>query len=270
MDLSTAPFAQVDATTNPHAFVNYLDMVSANAQMQQLKRHTYALLAPQPGQMILDVGCGTGEDVRHLAELVGPTGKVVGVDKSATMIATARERSDGFGASLDFQQAGITQLPFADATFDRVRTERVFQHLSDRRAALAELVRVTNPGGHIVVTDTDQGMTAVTAGNRPLTRRILTFQDDDTQNGWSGRELPGMFHQAGLTQVQVVPFVLQMHDFRQFDELSNLSRDLQYAQRHGILAANDIATWMADVTALSERQVFFAAMVVFSVVGQRS
>jgi ubiquinone/menaquinone biosynthesis C-methylase UbiE len=270
MDSHTVPFAQVDTTINPQAFVHYLDTVSANAQIQQLKRQTYTLLALQPGQMILDVGCGTGEDVRNLAELVGSTGKVVGVDKSATMIATARERSGGFGAPLDFQQADITQLPFADATFDGVRTERVFQHLSDRRAALAELVRVTKPGGHIVVTDTDQGMTAGTASNRVLTRRILTFQDDDTQNGWSGRELPGLFQQAGLTQIQVVPFVLQIYDFRQFDELSNLSKDLQYAQRRGILAADDIATWMADVAAVSERQEFFAAIVVFSVVGQRS
>lgn len=269
MQSHEVPFAQVDNTARPQGFVQYLDGTAADAQMQQVKRRSYAMLALQPGHTILDVGCGTGGDVRSMAELVGANGSVVGVDNSATMLTTARERSIGFAYPVDFQQADVLHLPFADATFDGVRSERVFQHLADRRAALVEMRRVTKPGGRIVVVDADLGMTAVTSTNRLLNRRVLTFLDDDTRNGWSGRELAGLFHQAGLTHLEVVPHVLQMDQFSAFDAFMNVSNDLAYARSQGILAADEIDTWLADVVALTQRQEFFSAITVFAVVGQR-
>lgn len=269
MHTHDVPFARVDSTTNPQAFVQYLDIVSADAQMQIVKKQSYMMLALTSGQMILDVGSGTGGDVRSMAEIMGKTGKVIGVDNSETMIATARERSFGFPYPVDFHQADIMQLPFADATFDGVRSERVFQHLKDRQTALTEMMRVTKPGGRIVITDADLGMTAITGTDRFLTRRVIDFQNDDTLNGWSGRELPGLFHQVGLTNIEIVPFVLQMDNFRVFDAIMNMSKDLKYAQSQGILTAEDISTWIDDIVALNDRQEFFAAVVVFSVKGQR-
>ena len=269
MDSQEHPFAHVDASNNPQLLVRFLDTVAANPQIQMVKQQTYRMLDIAPGQMLLDVGCGTGEDVRGMAALVGTTGTVAGVDNSATMVSIARKRSIDCGYPTDFQQADVTQLPFADATFDGVRSERVFQHLKDRRTALAEMLRVTKPGGRVVVNDADAGMTAVTGSDRALTRAVLNFLSDDGQNGWCGRELPGLFHEVGFTQIQVVPDVLQVDTFRAFDELMSVSGGLKYAQKHDLLSAADIATWLADIAAVEARNEFFAAVVVFSVMGQR-
>ena len=70
-----------------------MDDANAMEFFRAAKSRTYALLALRVGEQVLDVGCGAGEDVRALAEIVGPTGRAIGVDSSQTMVAAARERS---------------------------------------------------------------------------------------------------------------------------------------------------------------------------------
>lgn len=93
------------------------------------------------GQRVLEVGCGTGlilERVRAFAA------EAVGVDLSAGMLARARDRG------LPVVQAGATALPFADASFDVVYSFKVLPHVAQIREALAEMARVTRPGGHVL------------------------------------------------------------------------------------------------------------------------
>jgi ubiquinone/menaquinone biosynthesis C-methylase UbiE len=88
---------------------------------------------------VLDVGAGAGDDLRALAELVSPGGRVVGVDLNPT--------------SAEVQRADACALPFADGTFDACRCDRTLQHVADPQKALAEMVRVTKPGGTVVVSE---------------------------------------------------------------------------------------------------------------------
>ena len=88
--------------------------------MQAYKKHTYTLLEVQPGDAILDVGCGTGDDVHVLAEMVGPTGRVVGVDCSETMIAAALQRQKP-DLPVEFLVNNAHCLNFANNTFDQVQ-----------------------------------------------------------------------------------------------------------------------------------------------------
>ena len=92
-------FADVDRTADPTSFAAWLNRASAIEFFQRVKRQTYALLELRAGNAVLDVGCGTGEDVRALAEVVGPGGRAVGVDISETLLTEARacRRSLGGG-----------------------------------------------------------------------------------------------------------------------------------------------------------------------------
>jgi ubiquinone/menaquinone biosynthesis C-methylase UbiE len=85
----------VDQTTDPSVFVSYLDTVTTLETVRRIKQRTYDLLQVREGYHLLDVGCGLGDDVRALAEQVGPAGRVAGVDSSETMIAEARKRLVG-------------------------------------------------------------------------------------------------------------------------------------------------------------------------------
>jgi ubiquinone/menaquinone biosynthesis C-methylase UbiE len=85
-------FAQIDRSANPQQFVDYLDMTTALDSMQRLKSLSYESMRIERGHTVLDLGCGAGDDVRMLAGMVGPQGKVVGVDYSELMVGEAIKR----------------------------------------------------------------------------------------------------------------------------------------------------------------------------------
>src|SRR5436190_1988142 len=99
---ASTDFSSVDRSSDPAAHIGYLDAASALESTAAYKQRMLQLLAPQPGLRVLNVGCGTGEDVRGLAELVMPGGWAVGVDSSETMVAEARRRATDAGTSADF------------------------------------------------------------------------------------------------------------------------------------------------------------------------
>ena len=111
------------------------------------KQRTYTWMRLQPGHTILDVGCGPGTDTLALAGLVGPSGQVVGVDADAAMVAEADRRAEqaGCGAWCRHQLADAMALPLETGVFDACRSERLFQHVHNPAAILAEIARVTRP-----------------------------------------------------------------------------------------------------------------------------
>lgn len=97
------------------------------------------------GQRLLDVACGTGVVARHAADRVGPGGKVVGVDLSASMLAVAgRVRPD-----LTWRPGDAAALPFEDHAFDHTVCQMAMMFFPDRGRAVAEMRRVTVPGGRV-------------------------------------------------------------------------------------------------------------------------
>jgi ubiquinone/menaquinone biosynthesis C-methylase UbiE len=103
-------------------------------------------MALQAGASVLDVGCGTGRLAAWMAERVGPSGQVVGIDPLAERIALARARVPG----VRFQIGHAEDLgAFADGSFDGVCMSAVFHWIPDQAKALAEIARVLRPGGKL-------------------------------------------------------------------------------------------------------------------------
>ncbi|MGA1828014.1 demethylmenaquinone methyltransferase [Microbacterium sp.] len=108
---------------------------------------TTRAVAPRRGQRILDLAAGTGASSVALA---GSGAEVVAADFSPGMIAEGRRRHSGT-ANLTFVEADATALPFADGEFDTVTMSFGLRNVNDPKKALLELLRVTKPGGHLVV-----------------------------------------------------------------------------------------------------------------------
>ncbi len=108
----------------------------------------------QPGQRVLDVGCGTGYFARLLAQAVGPEGQVVGIDPSPEMITYA-SRKAGRARNCQFQVGTAESLDFPAEHFDVVVSSLVMHHLPEdlRVPALREMRRVLRPGGKLLVAD---------------------------------------------------------------------------------------------------------------------
>lgn len=146
-----AHFRDVDAAPAPHGLLATLDAVAAREGVRRLKQRGLDLLAAAAGQRLLDVGCGAGDDVRALTSLVGSGGLVVGVEPSQVLLSEARRRAADSPLPLHFVAGDAGALPVAADNFDGCRAERVFQHLHNPMRALTEMIRVTQPGGRVLV-----------------------------------------------------------------------------------------------------------------------
>lgn len=266
---SRGAFTDVDRSADPAGFVRVLDALTALDFIKGYKRRTFDLLGPEPGASVLDLGCGTGDDVQELARLVGANGRVVGIDRSETVIAQARERAAGTNLPVEFRVADAYALPFPDATFEACRADRVFHHLEHPRQAMGELVRVARPGGRLVLFDPDFETAVVDAPDRALTRRLLNTFCDGYRDGWMGRKLPGLFWAAGLTEITVEPVTVLLTDLAQANAVLALEDTVARAGAEGVIAEAAGTAWLDGLRAASEAGGFFAAITGFIVAGRK-
>lgn len=106
------------------------------------------------GDRVLDLGCGAGTDTLVAAQMVGPEGRVVGIDMTREMLAKARAATAELGATnVELLEAEAERLPFPDASFDVVISNGVIDLIPDKDAVFAEIFRVLAPGGRIQVAD---------------------------------------------------------------------------------------------------------------------
>jgi arsenite methyltransferase len=107
-----------------------------------------------PGSIVLDLGCGAGTDLLIAAQMTGPTGRVIGVDMTASMLARARASADELGLdNVELHESLIESLPLADASVDVVISNGVIDLVPDKDAVFDEIDRVLRPGGRLQVAD---------------------------------------------------------------------------------------------------------------------
>ncbi|MFF2952164.1 methyltransferase domain-containing protein [Kitasatospora sp. NPDC057965] len=159
----------------------------------------------RPGQAVLDIGCGPGTITADLAELVGPTGRVVAADTSVEVLEEAAAYVAGRGLSnVAFEVADVHRLPYAEGEFDVVHAHQVLQHVADPVGALRELRRVTAEGGVVAVRDVDFATTAWYPEVPELDRWLELYRRIARRNGGepdAGRRLLSWARAAGFTDV---------------------------------------------------------------------
>lgn len=131
------------------------DTFSFQGMFREFRQRTVTLAQLQPGEQVIDVGCGTGTLAMEAARRVGHAGRVVGIDPGTEQIAQARVKAARRSLPVEFQVGVIEQLPFPDQTFDVVFSTLMMHHLPAplKRQGLIEVARVLKPGGRLVLAD---------------------------------------------------------------------------------------------------------------------
>ncbi|MFO1159663.1 MAG: methyltransferase domain-containing protein [Reyranellaceae bacterium] len=154
----TSPIAAPELGLDSEQLAQAYERESATRQFESGKR-LVADLAIAPGERVLDVGCGTGRLTEHIADVVGPTGRVLGIDPLPARIAIASARAR---ANLAFEVGDARELGgLAAASFDVVVLNAVFHWLPEKAGPLKSFARVLRTGGRLGLTSRPPGQRTI-------------------------------------------------------------------------------------------------------------
>lgn len=224
----------------------YMDGVP---EFQRYKTTILNMMNPQPGYIVADLGCGLGFDVRRLVELVGPAGRAIGVDASLTLIESARAANEGFSA-VEFIQADIPNLPFANGFLHSCKVDRTLQHVEQPAAVLSEIFRTLRPGGGVACAEPDWGTFSIEASSlgdtrHPVARQVAQLWSKDIRNPRIGRDLRKLLEATGFVDLQAKQTVLSTPTFESSDIVFDIT---QCALRLAASSESDEPlTWLAKL-----------------------
>jgi ubiquinone/menaquinone biosynthesis C-methylase UbiE len=263
------PYQAIDAQPDPAQFVERLEERGETPSQARLRRRFLRFARVRPGASVLEVGSGSGIVCRDLARLVGPRGRVVGVDPSRTFLRAARRlaRRDGLGGRIRFRAASGERLPFRSGRFDVALAVTVFLHVPAPEKILAEMVRVTRSGGTVGVQDQDFGTLALAHPDRRLTDRILNgVVERIYPEPHSGRRLPALLVAAGLRRVRLLTKVYQDTTLEPYTQ-TFLEHRAENAVKLGIVDPATAQSWLDGITDLVRSGGFVMTMNYYGATG---
>jgi SAM-dependent methyltransferase len=239
-----------------------LERLYLSSDVRRRRRLATEALGPRPGQRLLDVGCGPGFHAEELAEAVGGSGAVIGVDTSETMLALARKRNRR-RAQVEFRVGDATALPIPDESCDGLVAVQVYEYVPEIGAALKEAFRVLRPGGRIVVVDVDWATLSWHTANPQRMNRVLAVWDEHLAHPSLPRTLASEMQRAGFADVR-----MQGHAFVNIDSGpdgysgSIIPLVSDYVTANGI-GTSEAAEWARELHGLSESGTYYFSLTKF-------
>jgi arsenite methyltransferase len=182
----------------------------------------------QVGESVVDLGSGSGMDAFYAAGLVGPAGKVYGVDFTAEQLDKARHLAAEAGmAHVEFREGRIEALPLGDASVDCVISNGVINLCPDKKAVFAEAARVLKPGGRLAIADI--------ISERPLNDSIVCNADL-----WASCIGGAAEQELYLQAIQSAGFTIEQHRVNAYEFISDQARNA--SAKYGVKSISLLAT----------------------------
>lgn len=240
-----------------------LDIAYTGGDVIRRRRATFDALDVLPGEVVVDIGCGNGLLTAELARATGPTGRVIGVDPSETMLDAARARCAGFPWT-DLTEGTAEATGLEAALADKAASVQVFEYLSDIPAALREAHRILRSSGRLVISDIHFDCWAWHSDDPDRMQRMIDAWDHHFTERRVPALLPPMMRDAGFVVDRVAPVTICDHVLRP-DGLANMMLLLMesFAASGGHVPAEEARAWADEQRALAAEGRFFFAITQF-------
>jgi SAM-dependent methyltransferase len=245
------------------SMVERLERLYATRDVLRRRRLVHAALVAEPGERVLDIGCGPGFYVAELLERVGPDGSVVGVDVSGDMLAVAAQRTEGH-ENVEFHEGTATALPLPDESGDRAVSVQVLEYVDDIPTALREMYRVLRPGGRLVLWDVDWGTVSWHAVDRELMEKALECWDKHLVHPSLPRSLSAQLRDAGFADIHMEGHAFAANELtREAYGGALVSMLKSYVVEQGGMSDEDATRWGDEQRLLAARAEFFFSVTQF-------
>lgn len=269
---------------DPHRFINDLDetivarLITRLESRAQDKVFTHLLdnyltrLALPRSVQVLEIGCGTGAVLRHMARREDFSGKAVGVDQCQPFITSAQRfaHDENLDEYIEFRLGDVHKLEFSDASFDAVIAHTVLSHVTDPEAVLREMARVVRPGGRVVIFDGDYASLTYAYHDFDLGREMDRALATATfNNPYLMRNLPRLLPLLGLALSSAwgdaVTEIGTASYFKSFAETY-----APFVTKAGLLPAATVEVWLERQRQSMQNGSFFAACNYYTYLATRS
>ncbi len=170
-------------------------------QEGKIRQNVLDLARIQPGESILEVGCGTGTLTLAAKARTGSQSRVAGVDVAPDMLATARRKATRTGFAVEFQSGRIEAIPYPDAQFDLVLSSLMLHHVHGEAAkeqGMREIYRVLKPGGRLFIVD-------ATRPENPHMRSLASLVLGPEMLAHQVQEFIPLLERAGFISIETGP-----------------------------------------------------------------
>lgn len=222
------------------------------------RRQVLDVLDLRPGERVVDLGSGPGLLALDMLAVLGPDGNVEGIDLSSSMVQLAQQRCARY-SGVRFQCGDVTQLPYADATFDVAVCTQVYEYVANVDTALRELQRVLKPGGRALVVDTDWASCVWNSSDAQRMRQMIEAWDQHCPHPHLPRTLSRRLRQVGLEVDECRALTLLNPRFDP-DTYSHGMIGVIAAYAGKRLGADLAAAWAEDLRALGTRDEYFFSL----------
>jgi ubiquinone/menaquinone biosynthesis C-methylase UbiE len=259
-------------TREARYWIDILNQRAAAPDQVALRSFILAQSDLQPGETVLEIGCGTGRLLPELARATGKTGRVIGLEPQP-LFAKEAERfilEEKQSATTKVLTGGAEDIPLPDASVDICVAQTVLIHIPSDKfpKVFSEVKRVLKPDGRFMSVDQDGDTWIIDHPDRAVTRKVIQFNSDYRYaDGWTGRYLGRLFRQNGFQNVRVQAWTHM--DTESGSYLHRMAQRIaQAAAEHGILSQDECRKWLNELDERTTKGNFFSSICFFCCQGR--
>jgi ubiquinone/menaquinone biosynthesis C-methylase UbiE len=252
-------------------WVRNLELRAAGADQVRLRKEIVDIARLRSGQCAIEIGSGTGPLLRDMAPVVGPTGRIIGIEPQGGLARFASEQLSANQRHVEVRNERAIATTIAARTADVCIAQTVLIHvpLPERGETVAKMIELTKSRGRIISADQDAESWVIDHPDREMTRRIAAFYVEQRfTDGWWARKSRGEFMRAGLKDVESRAIVVMATDPNSY-EFQAAKQRANVAAQAGWISKDEAARWWSTLDERALAGQFFTTLNFYVTCGVR-